>query len=235
MNLTDNELKKIYELCSSDDVVCDNNCPLIDETNCTVCIAKTALDLINRKDAQITELTEENEDIKRIVGLMNKRQYYRKFVDEVFRKQKGKELTDPDFDYIYHLYFEQKAEIERLTNKLEQREEMMANLGVELTTMRGAANSYKMHYEKAQAEIEKLQKHNEMVLENCRIFNKGVEEATNKRFLEAIDVVKTEAIKEFAERLKNEFVQEIRVYNGYASVKGISKNIDNLVKEMVGE
>lgn len=29
----------------------------------------------------------------------------------------------------------QKAEIERLTNKLEEREEMMANLGVELTIM----------------------------------------------------------------------------------------------------
>ena len=49
-----------------------------------------------------------------------------------------------------------------------------------------------------------------------------------------LQTVKTEAIKEFAERLKDEFVQGIRVYNGYASVKDISKNIDNLVKEMTG-
>lgn len=69
-------------------------------------------DIINRQKAEI-------EDLQRIVGLMNKRKYYRKFVDEVFRKQKGKELSDPDFDYIYQLFFEQKAEIEN-TQKLLQ-------------------------------------------------------------------------------------------------------------------
>ena len=72
---------------------------------------KDILDLINR-------LKEENDDLSRIVGLGNKRQYYRKFVDEVFRKQKGKELSDPDYDYIYQLYFEQQAEIERLNREL---------------------------------------------------------------------------------------------------------------------
>ncbi len=69
-------------------------------------------DLINR-------LQSENEDLQRIVGLMNKRKYYRKFVDEVYRKEKGKELSDPDFDYIYRIYFEQKAEIEKLKETIE--------------------------------------------------------------------------------------------------------------------
>lgn len=53
-------------------------------------------------------------DLETITGLMHKRKYYRKFVDEVYQKQEGKELSSPDFDYIYQIYFEQKAEIERL-------------------------------------------------------------------------------------------------------------------------
>ena len=66
-----------------------------------------ALALINRQQERIEEL-------EIITGLANNRKYYRRFVDEVFCKQKGNELSEPDFDYIYQLYFEQQAEIERL-------------------------------------------------------------------------------------------------------------------------
>lgn len=54
--LTDEQIKKIFDMCSSDDVVCDNNCPLIDEKNCTTYITKYALDLINRKNRAIEYL-----------------------------------------------------------------------------------------------------------------------------------------------------------------------------------
>ena len=105
----------------------------------------------------------------------------------------------------------QKAEIERLTNKLEQREEMMANLGVEFTTIQGTANYYKMHYEKAQAEIERL------YIEGLQI---------NKTFMDFVNKQIAEAIKEFAEKLKNCFA----ISGDYLDIINI---IDNLVKEIV--
>ncbi len=67
------------------------------------CIFTETIDLINHLQSEI-------DDLERIVGLMNKRKYYRKFVDEVYRKEKGNELSDPDFDYIYELYFKLQME-----------------------------------------------------------------------------------------------------------------------------
>ena len=103
----------------------------------------------------------------------------------------------------------QKAEIEKLTT--------------ELVGMRGAANSYKMHYDNAQAEIKELK----MVIEaiNDTIYPLPFETDFDK----AIKTAKAEAIKEFAERLKEEIVQ-IPAWGRVAE-----KKIDNLVKEMVGE
>ena len=108
--MTDNDTKKALECCVS----VGNNCPKcpyftlrFKGVHCKLRMLQDALALINRQEEKV-------EDLQRIVGLMSKRKYYRKFVDEVFRKQKGKELSDPDFDYIYQLFFEQKAEIERL-------------------------------------------------------------------------------------------------------------------------
>ena len=72
--------------------------------------------LCTSKDVIIQEQQERIEELEIITGLANNRKYYRKFVDEVFCKQKGRELSEPDFDYIYQLYFEQQAEIEKLKN-----------------------------------------------------------------------------------------------------------------------
>lgn len=76
------------------------------------------------------------------------------------------------------------------------------------------------------AEIERLQKHSKEVAENCTQLLRLNDKETNKRFLEAIEVVKSKAIKEFAERLKGCRVIQTSNMSGY---------IDNLVKEMVGE
>ena len=150
--LTDEEIKKIFDMCSSDDVVCDNNCPLIDEKNCTTCIAKHALDLNNR----------------------------------------------------------QKAEIERLN--------------VELVGMRGACESYKIHYDNAQAEIENLDR-------------------ANLQLMAILQTAQSEARKEFAERVKARFAKlEFRDDNPHMKQKGegilhevIPIEVDNLLKEMDGE
>lgn len=102
--LTDEEIVKALECCINGNIC--SECAL-SAGNCNEKVAMAfALDLINRQKAEI-------DDLERIVGMMDNRKYYRKFVDEVYRKEVGNELSDPDFDYIYQLYFDQKAEIEK--------------------------------------------------------------------------------------------------------------------------
>ena len=122
------------------------------------------------------------------------------------------------------------AVIERLTNKLEQQEEMMANLGVELTTMRGAANSYKMRYEKAQTEIDKYQHIEKTVkdfwsgLKELSAF-KDLQEPTLTELLEYIEQTNAEAIREFAKK-----ICEGRVSNDPVVIA-----VKSELKEMVGD
>ena len=63
---------------------------------------------------RIEELSGDCKELQDIIGLREKREWYSKFVKEVYQKQPGNELSHPDFDYIYKLYFEMAAEIERL-------------------------------------------------------------------------------------------------------------------------
>ena len=91
----------------------------------------------------------------------------------------------------------QKAEIE--------------NLNVELVGMRGACESYKIHYDNAQAEIERL-----------KIEYDIMRFTTAKRWVKE---AKIEAIKEFAERVKQEINFPLAVWRVF----------DNLVKEMTEE
>ena len=74
-------------------------------------------------------------------------------------------------EIILNEYNRQRVEIERLN--------------IELQSMRSAANSYKMHYEKAQTEIERLQKN----IDGLNIFTKN-----------HIKVIRLQAIKEFVEK-----------------------------------
>lgn len=81
-------------------------------------------------------------------------------------------------------------------------------LEVENQSLRGAANSLKMHYEEAHAEIERY---------------KGVIKILEKD----VAAAKSEAVKEFAMKLKCGVPQETGVIR--------CSDIDNLVKETVGE
>ena len=54
---------------------------------------------------------------------------------------------------------------------------------------------------------------------------------TLEELLEYMDNLEVEAIKEFAERLKDGFLHKSDFYAFW----GIEKRIDNLVKEMVGD
>jgi hypothetical protein len=109
---------------------------------------ESVLDLINCQQ-------EELESIRLSLRLINKRKYYRKFVDEVFRKEKGKELSTPDFDYIYELYFKQQAEIERLEVRLRKERHQFADLGKMYSEIR--AEAIKEFVEKFEAYIPNIE------------------------------------------------------------------------------
>lgn len=109
---------------------------------------------------------------------------------------------------ISDLIDRQKAEIERLN--------------IECQSMRNAANSLKMHYEEAQAEIENY-KHLDVILHTA------IDKLTAN--------IKSEAVKEFAERLKETITNAINTYynsngGGYYLAEDTIEDIDNLAKEM---
>lgn len=101
---------------------------------------------------------------------------------------------------IIDLIKRQQAEIERLN--------------VELVGMRGACESYKMHYDNAQTEIERLKKENQRFADIGKMYSE----------------VRAEAIKEFWKRFDKVLCENIgpskRVY------WKISSDGNNLVKEM---
>jgi chromosome segregation ATPase len=102
----------------------------------------------------------------------------------------------------------QKAEIERLTTQLEQKDEMLANTGIKLISyeeeneklktdlqaMRSAANSLKMHLWKYQ-DIESTIDEFWTGLEKLSMY-KGKDKPTLEELLEYIEQVKDEAVKE---------------------------------------
>ena len=77
-----------------------------------------------------------------------------------------------------------------------------------------------------QAEIERLQKNSKKVLETCSRVIKANDERNNEIFQGAIEVVRAEAIKEFARALRQQAFDRL-----YVSID----EIDNLVKEMAGD
>jgi superfamily II helicase len=126
---------------------------------------------------------------------------------------------------IISMHDRQNAEIERLT--------------VELVGMRGACESYKMHYDNAQAEIERLKKTivdlNANLSESVNCFTRM--ETLYKIKCKELEVAKSEAIKEFAERLTNRICKNVNRSldnpNGYNYYPiDVYEDIDNLVKEM---
>lgn len=115
------------------------------------------------------------------------------------------------------------------------------NLKVENQSLRTAANSLKMHYEEAQAEIERLKRCVKTEEEVREIAKKTMEPLVKEITREQIDIAvkyaKAEAYKELAERLKEYMdIGHLRPPTEICfSELMVAKLIDNLVKEMVGE
>lgn len=110
---------------------------------------------------------------------------------------------------MQHRIDEQQAEIERLTTEIDQKTEMMANLGVELN--------------KAQEEIERLKDIGKSAL------NESI------KVCDSILNAKSEAYKEFAEKLKRKQQEAYIRHVGYENDVVEVQEIDNLLAELTPE
>ena len=111
------------------------------------------------------------------------------------------------------------------------------NLKVENQSLRSAANSLKMHYEEAQAEIERLKKLEIEIDDFCRRLCRmrmlnGSAIASYQDLQNYIQEEKSKAVKEFAERLKYFIIPQKA--DGYTREIILKSDVDNLVKEMEG-
>ena len=105
----------------------------------------------------------------------------------------------------------------------QQRE--IENLKVENQSLRSAANSLKIHYEEAQAEIERLKECPKCVYEYDGEITEYCVQDPCPNF-QTVEQIKSEAYKEFAKLLKRQAFDRL-----YVSVD----EINNLLKEMAGE
>ena len=123
-------------------------------------------------------------------------------------------------EYVLDLINRQQAEIAELQHKNDE-------LEIELKVMRGVANSYKREIERLHTKTEVLQEVKEQLEKD--VFNEQMNCDSIAYEYELLkqekSVVKSEAIKEFAERLKEQIY--IKKDKGLYFEK-----IDNLVKEM---
>ncbi len=88
------------------------------------------------------------------------------------------------------------------------------------------------------AENERLQKENEILSTNADdAFQQGLNESRELFKQEVETEIKTEAIKEFAERLKDDYIKDKRYDrpNAHTKISFLFNKIDNLMKEMVGD
>ena len=118
----------------------------------------------------------------------------------------------------------------------------LENLKVENQSLRSAANSLKMHYEEARAEIERLQEYYKMYYDRIREIKELQDETEHSNykislFDETIKTAKSEAYKECLTKVKNYIKTHCNPYGkpdfDYDTSIKILNFIDNLVKEMV--
>ena len=112
-------------------------------------------------------------------------------------KEPSADCLDTVLENAHALITRQQAEIE--------------NLKVGNQSLRSAANSLKMHYEEAQAEIERLKPFEDKIAEfksHIRVEDMLVFASSLEEWLEFCDNLKSEAIKEFCEKRGIKYVED---------------------------
>ena len=210
--MTDKEIIRALEC--HDDLSFNRNacerCPILNHIDCGHKLAGNALALINRQQAKIEALQMDNRQLQS--DIIN---------------------ANCNGDQIALLFEEEKKECDRLRAEIEK----IHNLAEQGNKKLYETLDYRAEkITELESEIEKLEKENENLKEQfhyldvecCRL------EKENERLISNLEAMaqsmptmakaeRAEAVKEFAERLKKETI--------YAT----NKEIDNLVKEMVGE
>lgn len=128
-------------------------------------------------------------------------------------------------------------------DKIDRQQTDNESLKVENQSLRGAANSLKMHYEEAQAEIERLENALLALMNYLNII--GCDKSDVSFIKIATDLnkqiranIKAKAVKEFVEKLKEKASKMEMACCGAIIRRDYTideETLDNLVKEMVGE
>ena len=209
--MTDNEIIKALEYCTSGDD-CSDNCPLrySDVPSCFSALSKPMLDLINRQKAEIERLQ-----------------------NALFKQE----------DTMQMIVKERDTEIDRLKAKYEKLLKRKEQLEVKTSE-----KIHSLYAEKRTLEAMVEDLHN-LIGKEFTCFVGNPHKVEHCPYLEEFEIAKAEAIKEFAERLKEIMCQENEIYiscaknmlskdfqRGYEEKNDdVIKHINNLVKEMVGE
>lgn len=75
-------------------------------------------DVIHETIRYITRLKEEIESLKYVLDIANNRKYRKKFISQAWEKEMGNKLSVPDLDFIYELYFAERAKHERFASNM---------------------------------------------------------------------------------------------------------------------
>lgn len=67
---------------------------------------------------EIDRLKAENSDLKELLNVANNREYRKRFIEEVWKQELGNELSTPDMDFVYKLYFELREQLYQTEQKL---------------------------------------------------------------------------------------------------------------------
>lgn len=156
-----------------------------------------------------------------------------------------KKLKCPFFDDAIDMCGVLNSEQILIANALDlitRQQAEIENLKVENQSLRSAANSLKMHYEKAQAEVERLKPFEDKIAEfksHIRVEDMLVFASSLEEWLEFCDNLKAEAYKECLAKVKNYIKTHCNPYGkpdfDYDTSIKILNFIDKLAKEMAGD
>jgi hypothetical protein len=102
------------------------------------------------------------------------------------------------------------------------------NLEIEIQAMRNAANGYKAEVERVQAKYDNMQ-----IGYDLAVAERNANMRSFREICKQLKTAKAEAVKEFAERLKEEIDCDVHTSEGFYFM--VQDAIDNLVKETVGD
>lgn len=189
-------------------------------------------------------------------------EYWKKFDNEIDQMLSGRfkddkmlieqkeivKITLNHFDLINRqkAIIEKSEKVEHFADKaIETANAEIENLKVENQSLRSAANSLKMHYEEAQAEIERLKESLNIELENFATeYDNKIKAEAYKECIEKIQEEIKQALesnyKARAERIEKHNVGETDEFISYCQgkidcLRGLDDFLDNLLKEMQGE